>query len=113
MNPKGSRNRESAPGRKSAVSTTLGASFLAGVVRKKLALTLTSEKTDRERIYHVAAGKPLGLEELRLEWRKLYQCDAPKISRDHLVLGLGYRLQESEHGVARQGHAPQAANDRD
>jgi|SRR5215469_13516363 len=32
--------------------------FFAGVVRKKLGLTLTSEKAYGERIYHVAAGKP-------------------------------------------------------
>jgi Protein of unknown function (DUF3489) len=32
--------------------------FFAGVVRKKLGLTLTSQKTDGERIYHVIAGKP-------------------------------------------------------
>jgi hypothetical protein len=32
--------------------------FFAGVVRKKLGLTLTSKKADGERIYHVAAGKP-------------------------------------------------------
>jgi hypothetical protein len=42
--------------------------------------------------------RSLGLEELRFEWRRLYESDAPKISRDLLVLGLGYRLQEIEHG---------------
>jgi hypothetical protein len=42
--------------------------------------------------------RSLGLEELRLEWRQLYQSDAPRISRDLLVLGLGYRLQEIEQG---------------
>jgi Protein of unknown function (DUF3489) len=31
--------------------------FFAGVVRKKLGLTLTSEKIDGERIYRIASGK--------------------------------------------------------
>jgi hypothetical protein len=32
--------------------------FLAGVVRKKLGLTLASERTDGERIYRIVTGKP-------------------------------------------------------
>jgi hypothetical protein len=32
--------------------------FFAGVIRKKLGLTLTSDKADGERIYRVTAGTP-------------------------------------------------------
>jgi hypothetical protein len=42
--------------------------------------------------------RALGLDELRREWRRLYSSQAPRISHDLLVLGLGYRLQELEHG---------------
>jgi hypothetical protein len=42
--------------------------------------------------------RSLGLEELRTEWRRLNHGDPPKISRELLVLALGYRLQEIEHG---------------
>jgi hypothetical protein len=35
--------------------------FFASVVRKKLGLTLTSDKADGERIYRVTGGKPLKL----------------------------------------------------
>jgi hypothetical protein len=38
------------------------------------------------------------LDELRHEWRRLYYNDPPRISRDLLILGIGYRLQELEHG---------------
>ena len=42
--------------------------------------------------------RSLGLEELRREWRRLCDSDAPRVSRDLLILGLGYRLQEIEQG---------------
>jgi hypothetical protein len=40
----------------------------------------------------------LGLEALRHEWRRLHHSEPPKISRDLLIRGIGYRLQEVEHG---------------
>ena len=42
--------------------------------------------------------RSLGSEELRQEWRRLYGGDAPRISRDLLVLAIGYRIQEIEQG---------------
>jgi hypothetical protein len=42
--------------------------------------------------------KSLSVEDLRLEWRRLYHSEPPKISRDLLFLALGYKLQEVEHG---------------
>jgi hypothetical protein len=38
------------------------------------------------------------LDELRREWRRLYHSDPPRISRDLLIHGIGYRLQEIQHG---------------
>jgi Protein of unknown function (DUF2924) len=37
-------------------------------------------------------------DELEAEWRRLYRCDPPKISRDLLLRGIAYRRQELEHG---------------
>ena len=37
-------------------------------------------------------------DELRREWRRLYRGEPPRISRDLLIRGIGYRLQEIEHG---------------
>jgi len=42
--------------------------------------------------------RSLGPEELRQEWRRLYGGVAPRISRDLLVLAIGYRVQEIEQG---------------
>jgi hypothetical protein len=42
--------------------------------------------------------RSINLVELREEWRRLYHRDAPRLSRDLLVLGLGYRLQEMANG---------------
>ena len=38
------------------------------------------------------------LDELRREWRRLYHRDPPRISRDLLIRGIGYRIQELQHG---------------
>jgi hypothetical protein len=38
------------------------------------------------------------LDELRCEWRRLYRSEPPKISRDLLIRGVGYRFQEIQHG---------------
>jgi hypothetical protein len=42
--------------------------------------------------------RSLAVEELRGEWQRLYASEPPQISRDLLVLGLGYRLQEIDQG---------------
>ena len=38
------------------------------------------------------------LDDLRHEWRRLYRREAPRLSRDLLIRGIGYRLQELQHG---------------
>jgi DUF2924 family protein len=38
------------------------------------------------------------LDELRCEWQRLYRSEPPRISGDLLIRGLGYRLQEIQHG---------------
>ena len=38
------------------------------------------------------------LDELRREWRRLYRSEPPRISRDLLARGIGYRIQELQHG---------------
>ena len=38
------------------------------------------------------------LDELRCEWRRSYRSEPPRIGRDLLIRGVGYRLQEIQHG---------------
>ncbi len=38
------------------------------------------------------------LDELRREWQRLYRSEPPRISRDLLIRGIGYRLQELQYG---------------
>jgi hypothetical protein len=40
----------------------------------------------------------LSLEDLRLEWRRLYRAEPPRMSRDTMVRANAYRLQEIAHG---------------
>lgn len=40
----------------------------------------------------------LTLDELHREWAQLYRTTAPRISRDLLILGLAFRLQERAYG---------------
>jgi Protein of unknown function (DUF2924) len=38
------------------------------------------------------------LDALRSEWRRLYRCEPPRISRDLFLRGIAYRRQELQHG---------------
>jgi len=55
--------------------------------------------------------RSLGLEDLRREWRRLNHGEPPRISRDLLVLALGYRLQEIAHGGLGKATRRKLAND--
>ncbi len=46
----------------------------------------------------LAAPDGASPDELRREWRRLYRSEPPRVSRDLLIRGIGYRLQEIEHG---------------
>jgi hypothetical protein len=53
----------------------------------------TSPLSDR---LAVLAG--LSLTDLRLEWRRLYRAEPPRMSRDIMIRAIAYRLQEIAHG---------------
>jgi hypothetical protein len=57
------------------------------------ALDSTSQLSDRLSILPT-----LSLGDLRLEWRRLFRADAPRLSRDTVMRAIAYRLQEIAHG---------------
>src|SRR3954465_14495443 len=62
------------------------------MARRSLSPTTPSSRTPQ------LVGAHASLDELRREWRRLYGNEPPRISRDLLILGIAYRLQEIEHG---------------
>ena len=40
----------------------------------------------------------LSLGDLRLEWRRLFRAEPPRLSRDIMMRAVAYRLQEIAHG---------------
>jgi hypothetical protein len=46
----------------------------------------------------LAALPSLSLGDLRLEWRRLYRAEPPRLSRDIMMRAIAYRLQEIAHG---------------
>jgi hypothetical protein len=40
----------------------------------------------------------LSVADLRLEWRRLFRADSPRLSRDIMTRAIAYRLQEMAHG---------------
>ena len=56
--------------------------------------------TAPERLLPGAAGiqDRTSLDTLRREWRRIYHCEPPRISRDLLLRGIAYRRQELMHG---------------
>ncbi len=46
----------------------------------------------------LAVLQTLSLGDLRLEWRRLFRAEPPRLSRDMMMRAVAYRLQEIAHG---------------
>jgi hypothetical protein len=46
----------------------------------------------------IAALSDLTAQQLRTEWRRLYRCQSPRLSRDLLIRNIAYRMQELAYG---------------
>src|SRR5512140_771172 len=55
----------------------------------------SSQVSDR-----LAALAELSVADLRLEWRRLFRADPPRLSRDIMTRAVAYRLQEIAYGGA-------------
>jgi hypothetical protein len=51
----------------------------------------------RAAVSGLAVLERANLEELRREWRRLYCSEPPRVSRELLIRGIGYRRQEIQH----------------
>ena len=58
----------------------------------------TDPKRLSSRLAQLPASDGASPDELRREWRRLYRSEPPRISRDLLMRGMGYRDQEIQHG---------------
>jgi Protein of unknown function (DUF2924) len=58
----------------------------------------------------LAALPTLSLGELRLEWRRLYRADPPRLSRDIMMRAIAYRLQEIAYGGLSKATQRRLAN---
>jgi Protein of unknown function (DUF2924) len=75
---------------------TSGPDTAAGIAAN--ALDNANQQTDR-----VALLPTLGLQDLRVEWRRLFRADPPRLSRDIMMRAIAYRLQEIVHGGPSKG----------
>jgi Protein of unknown function (DUF2924) len=48
----------------------------------------------------------LSVANLRLEWRRLFRADSPRLSRDIMTRAIAYRLQEIHRRVETEGADP-------
>ena len=67
-------------------------------LRRSLDKPSADPKRLSSRSIKLPSSEGLSLDELRREWRWFYRSEPPRISRDLLMRGIGYRSQEIQHG---------------
>jgi Protein of unknown function (DUF2924) len=64
--------------------------------QRAVAVNATDSKS--QLLERLAVLPTLGLGDLRLEWRRLYRAEPPRLSRDIMMRAVAYRLQEIANG---------------